>query len=433
MKKTLFTLLLITSFFTPVFSQIYHQVNNPGSPGGNCFCLSGATVTAEKTAIWEENGYDLSTFQSGSFSKTYEVNLGNDLSTNGGHGIAFVIQQEGPIAIGSNGSTLGYGGSSKIVPSVAIEIDTKRNAHDGVPTGEDHLSAHLNGENEVDAPGTSPVKLPEMETGLNYELVINWTYDVGTPANSTLTATLRGKSISVQFDPATLFNNIDQIYIGFTGSVIGSVKNEQSASMVAAANPNSCSSVNGTFPVEWLNLDAIANADRSVTIEWATGSELNNDYFEVMRSIDGLLWEAIGVMDGNGTTEDISSYEFTDERPLLGNNFYRIRQIDLDGNFDFSPIVEAVAALEASFQVKAFPNPAVDRLNIKLSGLDENVTTQIVLLDGMGRTVLSETVRPTGLSHNTISMDVSRLPAGMYIVQGVSNKLRSIDTIVIQK
>jgi hypothetical protein len=73
-----------------------------------------------------------------------------------------------------------------------------------------------------------------------------------------------------------------------------------------------------------------------VRLEWETVSEINNERFEIQRSSDGKNFDIIGVVDGHGTTNESLKYKFDDRFPLFGFNYYRFRQVDYDGKWEYS-------------------------------------------------------------------------------------------------
>ena len=116
------------------------------------------------------------------------------------------------------------------------------------------------------------------------------------------------------------------------------------------------------LPVELLNFNAIPRA-KSILIEWETELELNTDRFEIERSLDGRNFNKIGVINSQGEGSGISSYSMNDKTPNAGMNYYRLRILDNDGAFEYSP-VEAVR-FEADSKLMIYPNPVQDLLNIQ--------------------------------------------------------------------
>ncbi|MBK7889034.1 MAG: hypothetical protein IPJ86_17595 [Bacteroidetes bacterium] len=92
------------------------------------------------------------------------------------------------------------------------------------------------------------------------------------------------------------------------------------------------------LPVEWGQLDALPVANK-VVIRWTTLSEINNDYFEIERSLDGFLWTVIGIEDGHGHSNHAINYIHDDFSPVEGILYYRIRQTDFNGHSALSEVV----------------------------------------------------------------------------------------------
>ncbi|MDX2246280.1 MAG: T9SS type A sorting domain-containing protein [Bacteroidia bacterium] len=119
----------------------------------------------------------------------------------------------------------------------------------------------------------------------------------------------------------------------------------------------------GGLPVEWLGFKAIA-VNASVKIFWVTAMELNNDYFAVENSLDGVNFVEIGKVKGAGNSDAPQSYEFTDTNPLGNNLFYRVRQVDFDGATSYTSIVNVNLNGKTS-PIKLYPNPVVENLYIE--------------------------------------------------------------------
>lgn len=94
----------------------------------------------------------------------------------------------------------------------------------------------------------------------------------------------------------------------------------------------------GVLPVELLSFNA-KKRNNSVELDWTTASENNNDYFEIQRSKDGMAFETIDIVYGNGTSTVMNQYSYTDVTSLSGTSFYRLKQVDFDGqNETFQPV-----------------------------------------------------------------------------------------------
>ncbi|MDX1907207.1 MAG: hypothetical protein SF053_09255 [Bacteroidia bacterium] len=111
----------------------------------------------------------------------------------------------------------------------------------------------------------------------------------------------------------------------------------------------------GSFPVSWLYFQAVQHRQAAL-LKWGTASELQNQGFSVERSADGRLWSEIGFVAGQGNSQTRQTYTFTDVRPLPGANYYRLRQVDFDGRFEYSAIRELYMGAENT-AIRVFPNP----------------------------------------------------------------------------
>src|SRR5690606_36124008 len=110
-------------------------------------------------------------------------------------------------------------------------------------------------------------------------------------------------------------------------------------------------------PVELSSFTASAS-NNSVTLNWSTASELNNYGFDVERNSVNSEWTKIGFVQGNGTTTEAVNYTFTDNNLDAGNYSYRLKQIDFDGTFAYSPVVEVEVSQPSKFElVQNYPNP----------------------------------------------------------------------------
>lgn len=170
------------------------------------------------------------------------------------------------------------------------------------------------------------------------------------------------------------------------------------------------------FPVELLSFSATPAEPQSVQLAWITASELNNDRFIVQRSIDRVSFTEIGTVNGAGTTQEMRNYEFLDERPVVGVNYYRLLQIDLDGTEHPSPLAEArIAGPEAFALLEAYPNPTTKAYHLHLH-LPVAGQTRLSLYSTSGQLALRKvTDLQAGLQEWEI--DLEALPAGLYLYQ----------------
>jgi hypothetical protein len=127
-----------------------------------------------------------------------------------------------------------------------------------------------------------------------------------------------------------------------------------------------------------------------------------------------LLSKTIGQVQGNGNTNSVSSYQFTDYNPGKGIHYYRLRQIDIDGQFDFSTIVPVRLGDEMSAPY-LFPNPVRDQTYLMISS-DENKSLPIEIFDLAGHLIFTETVS-LQKGNNAVPLSLGGLPTGVYMMR----------------
>ena len=167
------------------------------------------------------------------------------------------------------------------------------------------------------------------------------------------------------------------------------------------------------LPVELLNFELVQD-NESVDLFWSTASELNNHFFTLEKSMDGRHWNLLGTVEGNGTTNEISDYTYTDYNPYPIKTFYRLTQTDYDGKFEYLAIKSTNSNDEGIPQMSVRPNPSSDFVNIDYVQFPYS---QIRFLNAQGIDVSKEikVLRNTG---NSLMLDISALQNGVYSVVG---------------
>jgi hypothetical protein len=172
-----------------------------------------------------------------------------------------------------------------------------------------------------------------------------------------------------------------------------------------------------SLPVKWLSFNAAFVNSANVLINWKTASEVNNNKFEVEKSIDGINWIKISEVKGAGNSNSVKTYSVTDEIGSMNSNnilYYRIKQIDFDGNFSYSR-VEKVAKI-TSEKVVVSPNPFTNFLNINIFS-ETGSSANITLLNNWGSKVINYEANLI-VGDNLIEIpEVQKLSNGIYILQ----------------
>jgi len=122
----------------------------------------------------------------------------------------------------------------------------------------------------------------------------------------------------------------------------------------------------GGFPVEWLEFTGKLT-DGIATLDWSTATESINAFFTIQRSV-GKGFSDIGEIPGQGNSSRINSYQFKDHFPTIGKNYYRIKQVDINGAFSYSPVIELNwSEVNQLFVSSLYPNPSQNQIHTDLA------------------------------------------------------------------
>jgi hypothetical protein len=168
------------------------------------------------------------------------------------------------------------------------------------------------------------------------------------------------------------------------------------------------------LPVEMTSLMAF-NDEETVQVVWETAMETGSDRFEIERSHDGSTFFSIGRVAAAGNSATTTSYSFTDRSPINGPAFYRLRQVDLDGSFTHTQVVQVNAHTAPLELAKLYPNPVSDRLNVEVFSRDSQQSS-LSVYDLMGNEVLRQDAMLSA-GQNALEVKASELAAGMYLLR----------------
>lgn len=172
------------------------------------------------------------------------------------------------------------------------------------------------------------------------------------------------------------------------------------------------------LPVELIEFTGYHDEQLNANIlNWKTASELNNDYFIVQRSVDGINFINIGQVEGRGTTNEMTSYNFVDESPAVGVNYYRLRQVDFDGSSEFSDVISIdVKGIALTTKIiNYYPNPTKGKLNIEMQ-VARDGTYDIQVVDVTGKLVYNGRVDVAKSNRYIVELDATDFAQGAYIV-----------------
>jgi len=183
------------------------------------------------------------------------------------------------------------------------------------------------------------------------------------------------------------------------------------------------------LPVELLSFTGLAFEDHN-KLEWITASELNNDYFSIERSDDGVTFNPIGRVHGAGNSTQILNYSFNDYAPLEGTNYYRLKQVDFNGTYSYSSVVTLQFHRGNMTVSNIKPNPTNGEVNFDFNSPVET-TIHLVITDVTGRIVKDE-YKEAKAGTTLINTMIDEAGAGIYTLSVTEDKtgFRSVERIV---
>jgi len=180
------------------------------------------------------------------------------------------------------------------------------------------------------------------------------------------------------------------------------------------------------LPVELITFSGAIDTRNQATLRWATATERNSSYFALERSTDGSTFVEAGRVAAAHTSSQALAYQWPDPQTLTQPTYYRLRQVDLSGDFYYSSIVALAPKLAVARQLDLYPNPSAGRpVQLLLTGYDGEALT-LQLVDGLGRSILSQQLAPA-TAHYLVPLALPPgLAAGTYVltVSGSSTPAR---------
>ncbi|MEP7171349.1 MAG: hypothetical protein ABI855_18415, partial [Bacteroidota bacterium] len=167
------------------------------------------------------------------------------------------------------------------------------------------------------------------------------------------------------------------------------------------------------LPVELVSFSAKAIDNKEVLCQWTTASEINNDYFTIERSRNGRDFEEAGKVNGAGNSTSTSDYSFTDEQPINGISYYRLKQTDFNGQFSYSQIVK-VNIIKSENNIFV-PTLVENEINIHLNvGNNEYSQISFILVSADGRLIMNKSFSHDELENQNLKISRNNIASGMY-------------------
>jgi hypothetical protein len=278
-------------------------------------------------------------------------------------------------------------------------------------------------------------------TGSFSRVIVQSPYTL-TATNITFAGSATGKQLEVQGPSGsiavsgTMDLNDLTIEIDGSGSIsAGAIIGAQNTTCVGVADcptitAGSCIDGAGSFcedslPVELLGFSA-GESSNEVSLNWSTASQLNFSHFEVQHSVNAEEWLMLATIEGEGTTNELKEYSFEHTFPQQGKNYYRLKMVDLDETFEFSPVEAVTLAIEKSFNLS--PNP-VKNLSVNYHlNFEPAVGDMLSIYDLTGSELQS--IKITSNSEEIILDPL--IKAGSYLAQYKGKEVLKVVRLIVQ-
>ncbi len=165
-----------------------------------------------------------------------------------------------------------------------------------------------------------------------------------------------------------------------------------------------------TLPIVLGEFNASAEGDRTVLLRWTTEQETNNSHFDILRSIDNNHFTVIGSVNSKGNSAIQTSYAWVDSLPVPGQNEYRLRQVDLDGKYTYSPI-RTVDLAPAGTDISVYPNPTTDHATVTVPMGEQIISVVVYSTTGEKLSAYN------GIQQNSLTIPMNGLTSGLYLIR----------------
>lgn len=188
-----------------------------------------------------------------------------------------------------------------------------------------------------------------------------------------------------------------------------------------------------SLPVELTAFEAVADAGAAV-LTWVTASETNNAGFELQHAQTEASWQPLGFIEGHGTTAETRRYQYRTEALMPGVHRFRLKQVDFDGAFEYSPVVElAVEAPTSALLSAPAPNPFNPQTQFSLAvPVAQDVQVAVYDLLGQRVAVLHQGPMAAGTTE-VLTFEASALPSGVYLIRAEGATFQATRTVTLQK
>lgn len=217
--------------------------------------------------------------------------------------------------------------------------------------------------------------------------------------------------------------------VGVSGSVTSSLSPSTFSPFTFGSRTTS-----NPLPVELLYFEAQQKNESIIELNWATASEINNAYFVVERSNNAVDFESIGTVEGAGNSNTVLTYKYNDVLPLQATSYYRLKQVDFNGEYEYSqilPLTRGTTSL-AQYEWSVFPNPVSSKEALLIAAQQADEEVHIQLFDVVGKLVY-ESNESSKYEYVIHIASMGGLPSGVYnLIIQTPQKLFSNKVVITQ-
>lgn len=360
-------------------------------PNGAQQCIQLTPELNNQTGCaWDDNIIDFNS----NFSLALNYYFGNNI--NGADGTTFTFQPN-PSACGTNGGQLGAGG---IANSLIIEFDTYDNDNPThvVDIAADHIAIEIDGDLQNASHLAGPIAaLPSsaaIDDGAMHAVNIQWT-----SATKTLKVYFDGNlRLTTVYDfVALVFGGDNTVRWGATAAT-GGLNNQQYF----------CPQTIVILPTELSSFTTECDGE-SEKIAWTTASEDRVDYFEIEYTYDGTLFYSLAQVKASGTSTQTQFYSVDNTLDYIGNIYYRINSVDIDGQFETSDFISSKKCFESNSELLEGYLFTKNNLNIQLN--EANLDLKLVTTTGQ------ELLSTKTFNNSNIDFQQINVAQGIYLLQ----------------
>jgi DNA-binding beta-propeller fold protein YncE len=186
------------------------------------------------------------------------------------------------------------------------------------------------------------------------------------------------------------------------------------------------------MPVELISFKATVSRDR-VSLSWQTATETNSCGFDIERQTNDNDWASLGFVEGSGNSNSAKQYTFTDNNPLGGSKFfYRLKQVDNDGQYEYSDVVEVDLQPEQYTLYQNYPNPFNPSTTIKFS-LPDDVRVRIHIYNSLGELVAEVINKDYKAGYHKVEYSGANIPSGIYFYRIIAGELIETKKMILMK